>query len=1256
MTESTQAAQKSSDYLRNLASFVPDTLIAAANDGVLDDDANPREHTGDAVLLFADISGFTALTEQLSELGGVGAEHLTTVLNRYFGCAIDQVLRHQGDVVKFAGDALMAVWPVDSSTAQATDTQARAVAVQVVECAHQLMAAVNQLALEQAYPLNMKIAVSRGAVRWMYVGGIFDRWEPILTGEPLAELGQCNDSANPGEVVCAPSILTLIRDVPVSDPGSPSPPRGSHRVGQVACRQQSIAPRAAQVVRRYIPGAIRSRIDADQTDWLGERRRVSIVFVNLPQLTSQLPVERAQAAMRAMQMAVYKFEGSINKISVDDKGASLIVAFGMPPLSHQDDPLRAVMAALAIEAALLQEEMVCAIGVCSGHVFCGVIGNEVRREYTVMGDCVNVAARLMQAAKKMNDSRDRSQPAEPAILCDAYTWGASRRDLTFDALDPLLLKGKSSALAVYRPHSHTTLQGQPRRQQPEFFFTGRQRVLDTLTETVAAFVQSPALQVQLIEGELGAGRSALLRAVVRDAVCKPCLSLRGSGDPLNYQTPWHAWQSVFMHLLLPTDQLMDRQARRLAVLAALPQLPDVLRHAPLLEAVIPSGWEDNAHTRGLTGPQRAAATRQLLINILWQVANTRPVMIRLLDIQWFDSASAQLLCALIDEGVPLLLLLTRAHDVVSGKQWLPDFVGRPGITQLALEPMSDAEILSVARHALGVSELPDAASRLLVDRAEGSPLYAEQFACALRDTGLLIIDHGQCFWRATPEAVDQVLPASVEGLITARLDRLSPDEQLTIKVASVIGKEFESTAVSAIHPIHSTVDTICMHCTILDEAALTPRVPLEATLMRTERYRFKSQLMMQITYDMVPASQRRVLHQKHAQHMEQSGQADLPEWTATLAFHWHRASEGATDSDGNLALCAAHAVKYYVRLGHAAARSGAIPEAERAYQQAIELLGRCGAVRVVEDEIDALLGLSTVRVSAYGWADEQAARAFERARDCCTAAGQTERLYKTIRGLWQVAVGRSQYSEAADLSARMMSLALSDGDLDTPMAREALRALGTTRFWRGMFPEAIEILEAATAPLSTGAPTQADVAMGLIQDTEVSARSILAWAYALSGQQERARYNARKALTLSEQGMPAFTRAFARGAAMWTALYLDDAVQAKAYAAETFEISQERGFEYLSVAARVVRGWASAILGDEGSIADIEQAIDDWRNKGQSIGITAFLLQLARACVALDHLERARQILSEPGLLKALTGEPWLASIAAGVLPGESIS
>ena len=223
--------------------------------------------------------------------------------------------------------------------------------------------------------------------------------------------------------------------------------RWNQNLTQPVVRSQVLPAEVETALRAYIPGAILARLAAGQSGWLAELRRVTVLFINLPDLTYSTSLDQAQAVMQALQTALYRYEGSLNRIGVDDKGPMLLAALGLPPLAHEDDAVRGVQAALAMQAALRGLGWRCAIGITTGRAFCGSVGNAARREYTMMGDMVNLAARLMQAAAATttNDGpTTNDQRAQPfvvrrgrwSILCDEATYQAAQSQIAFEIFTP----------------------------------------------------------------------------------------------------------------------------------------------------------------------------------------------------------------------------------------------------------------------------------------------------------------------------------------------------------------------------------------------------------------------------------------------------------------------------------------------------------------------------------------------------------------------------------------------------------------------------------------------------------------------------------------------------------------------------------------------------------------------------------------------------------------------------------------------------
>jgi class 3 adenylate cyclase/tetratricopeptide (TPR) repeat protein len=1213
-----------SAYLEALGSFVPSLIVREANAGHLKG-SEPHGARIEAALLFADVSGFTALTERLAAEGPAGAENLTQILNLYFGGIIDLVERWGGDVVKFAGDALIALWPHAETSDELVAGTARAVA-----CGLELQKSLAGFDAGGGLTLSMKVSIGAGSIFSSHLGGVYERWEFLLAGTPLEQVGIANGLAKPGDVLVSPEAREILgsaleAEAVEADEGHAFRVTGARAAAPPETASPRPQPGAAGALRRYIPGAIRARIDAGQTDWLGERRRVSVIFMNLPDFGVRTPLAEAHRATRAMQLALYRFEGSINKISVDDKGASLIAVLGLPPLGHEDDPERAVRAALAMRDSLAEAGHSCSIGITTGQAFCGAIGNARRREYTVMGDVVNLAARLMQAAKG-------------GVLADAATWSAARRRLPFEALPPIKVKGKAAPVAVYRPVESVGDEGET---QPvdAVSLLGREAELARVDARLDALAQEGAGSggAIVVEAERGMGKSVFLGAISRHAGERGLTVLTGGGDPIDRQTPYRAWRPVFEALFRGALASPDPAARRYSVLGELPGDPRILKDAALLEAVLPLDWPETDETRNLSGSDRGTRTRRLLAAILADVASRRPLVLVVNDAQWIDSASSALIESVMAEAPSVLVIVSHTTEQGAAADWVTGFAAGEGVETLPLPALPDEAVVEIARRRIGIDAMPPLAARLIVERAEGVPLHAEEIAISLREQGLIAGEGADVRWTGGDDLEAVRLPDSMEGLITARIDRLPPSEQLTIKVASVIGSVFDSTSVCAIHPMSNGLDEVTGHCEILDRALLTPRVSGGGE--GPSVYRFKSDLLMRVIYDMMLFSQRRELHQTLAERMEEDGTAAAPEMAAVMAHHWHRAAIDRTPHPR----CARKAAEYYRLVGRRAATAGAGREAQAAFRQAIELLAQVpmDAERVAL-EIDLQLGLGAMLMAAHGWADPNVGAVFARARALCLDAGQTDLLFRTVRGQWQVAVGTSDYAAALDLARELLGLA--DHARDGALRREALRALGTTSFYSGHVDAARAALSEALAIDDGGSHTM----VSLMQDPEIAARGIHAWTLAFAGEADQARAAADAARHAAEAGgMPPFTRAFAHGAAMWAAHYLGDVAMAREEATACRNLSLERGFDYMATAADVVLGWAEAMAGRPDGLARTEHAIAAWHTAGWGIGMPAFLLVLARTRLALGDAAGAEAALDDPLMRDRLPREPWLQPPAA---------
>ena len=874
--------------LETLTSYVPQFVarIVAA-------DPTPRTRPVAArfpgVVLFADISGFTPLADHLAERGPAGAEELTDHLNTYFGQLIDLIGEHGGDVIKFAGDGLLALWP---ATTEDLPTAARRAA----GCGLAAQEALDGYEVAAGLRLSMRIGVGAGEVLALVVGGRNGRWEMLVAGEPLTEMAAAEGEAQPGEVVLAPSAWALVED---SCMGAATP-GGNVRLTAVRAPLpgRPVAPvildkRAEPALRAFVPEVILSRLDAEQTGWLAELRRVTVVFLNLIGLDYEAPEARdqVQTALRTIQEAISYYEGTIRQFMVDDKGTVLMAAFGLPPYTHEDDAARAVQAAQLMQANLRQSGLRSAVGITSGRTFCGPMGSGWRREYTLIGAVVNLAARLMQAAPD-------------TILCDTATYQAAQARLAFEPLAPITVKGKTDPVPVYRP------QGQARLVLRGQMMVGRMAERALLGERVQEMRRGEGGGVVVIEGEAGIGKSRLVEEVQAHAESLGLTVLAGAGDAIEKAAAYHAWRTIFSRLL-HLDALADAESRRAHVLAQLAGSQKYLSLAPLLNDVLPLDLPPNPVTKLMSGDVRAGNIRDLLLRLLGTAARQAPILLVIEDAQWLDSPSWDLTLAasryVPEDGWPMLMLVVTRPPTDPPPPGYTELRQLPATLHLSLETLSREDTMSLVTQRLGVVTLPEAVANLIHERAEGNPFFSEELAYALRDTGLIQIEDGVC--RVAPDAGDLAmlaLPDTLHGVITSRIDRLPPAHQLTLKVASVIGRIFAFRTLRDIHPLQADRGRLAAELATLERLDMTPLHTPEPDL----NYIFKHVITREVSYNLMLFAQRRELHRAVAEWYERTYAEDITPFYPLLVHHWSKAEVPAKTLE-YLEKAAEHALRNY---------------------------------------------------------------------------------------------------------------------------------------------------------------------------------------------------------------------------------------------------------------------------------------------------------------------------------------------------------
>ncbi|MGH3060464.1 MAG: AAA family ATPase [Gaiellaceae bacterium] len=772
------------------------------------------------------------------------------------------------------------------------------------------------------------------------------------------------------------------------------------------------------------------------------RKTVTIVFSDLKGSTSlgeKLDSESLQGLMSryfdTMRVVLERHGGTVEKFI----GDAIMAVFGLPKV-HEDDALRAVRAAAEMQHTLVElndelerdwgASLTTRTGVNTGEV---VAGDPRAGQRLVLGDAVNVAARLEQAAGEME------------VLLGELTYRLVRDAVEAEAVEPLDLKGKSDPVPAYRLVSV----GPERAREPASVpLIGRQSELALLTRELARAVDDRSCRLVTLLGDPGVGKSRLVgefSAAVRaeaDVLGGRCLAY-GRGI-----TFWPLAEAVRQAAGIADDD---------APAAAREKLSAIVDHD---DAVV----ERIASAFGLSEQQF------LVDEVFWAVrtllealARRRPLVVVFDDIHWAEPTFLELIEHLVDtvRDAPLLLLCP-ARQVLLER--LPNWAQRPKEVRLTLKPLSEADVALVIENLLGSTDIVDEARRRIVEAAEGNPLFAEQLLSMMIDDGLLRCDDGR--WVAAGDLSGLAIPPTIQALLAARLDQLEREERLVLEAAAVVGQRFALDAVQELVPDLAGEDVTAHVAALVQKQLVRPQ---GASVDGERTFRFHHILIRDAAYQGILKRARVTLHERFVAWADRvNRERDREsEYEEILAYHLEQAHRylselGPLDDHGRT--LGARAAERLSSPGRRAFARGDMPAAANLLRRAAMLLptqdrGRLellpslgealreigefawatvfldeaieGAGAVGEPTLLARAELVRFLVESHstdGWSEEEVVRRAERSIPVFEAAGDDAGLAQACRLLAWAHGTAGRYGEAAAAAERAVEHARLAGD------------------------------------------------------------------------------------------------------------------------------------------------------------------------------------------------------------------------------------
>src|SRR5215211_4260603 len=681
----------------------------------------------------------------------------------------------------------------------------------------------------------------------------------------------------------------------------------------------------------------------------GERKYVTVLFADVVDSTGRgerLDLEQVAEIMNGvfafLNASVKRYGGTVARLLGD-----AILAFFGAPVAHEDDAERAVRAGLDIQAAAREyAEAVrrdygvafgVRVGINTGLAVLAAVGDEIRAEYTAMGDTTNVAARMQSVA-------------EPgSVLISADTYHLVKQLFELRPRGGAMVKGKSAPIVTYEALAPRVVPGKMRGLEGLTSpLVGRAAEFKLVNDKLNEVREGRGAFVAVI-GEAGLGKSRLLAEVSESAKSGPQVAwLEGRALSYEQAVTYFPW----------------RQVIRAAIGAKEGEAPEVVReklHRDPACVVMPEGDSqylevilsvESDGTReavaALEGDALVEHITETTKGYIRAYTKLRPTVIVLDDLHWADTASLDLLLSVarLVEDWPLLIICLMRPDK-DAPSWSAIEKARSQLgaryTEILLEPLDAAHAQELLGNLLYIEDLPESVRRLILNKAEGNPFFVEEVIRALIDSRYIVQENGH--WRATREIVNVTIPDTLTGVLSARIDRLPENTKRVAQTAAVLGRIFEyralTTVCGAAAPTPERIEAVEPHLGVLTYEELVRERVHDPEL----EYIFKHALTQEAAYDLLLIRRRKELHRRAGEVLEKLHPEQRGELASALAYHFRLGEEWRRASD------------YAMQAGAQAVKVYAMSEALEHYENAYEALTTLPTPEASPEQLcDAILG------------------------------------------------------------------------------------------------------------------------------------------------------------------------------------------------------------------------------------------------------------------------------------------------------------
>jgi class 3 adenylate cyclase/predicted ATPase len=1008
-------------------------------------------------------------------------------------------------------------------------------------------------------------------------------------------------------------VLVWIGAAPVQSskfqvPSSPLPPAPETPNFERRTSQPPISYTPTHLAERILAehAALQSRASAE-----GERKTITALFADLKGSTALiegLDPEEARAiidpALHIMMDAVHRYEGYVAQAL----GDGIFALFGAP-IAREDHPQRALYAALRMQDEMRRygdtlrlrggPPLSMRVGVNTGEVVVRSIRKEdLQTDYVPVGHSTNLAARMEQMA----------MPG--STLVTEYTHKLTNGYFAFTSLGAATVKGREEPLQVYELMGvgplRTRLQVSAQRGLTQF--VGRSREIDQLQQTLAQ-AKTGYGQIVGVVGESGVGKSRLVYEFKRSSLTD-CLVLEAYAVAHGQASPYLPMIELlrqYFQLHTPEDERQRKEKVLGKVLTLDRSLEDIV---PYLFALL--SIEDATLALPPLDPQlRRRQTFAALKRLFLRESLNQPLVLICEDLHWVDSETQGVLDALSDSIGSARVLLLVNYRPEYRHEWGP----KTYYTQLRLAPFGKGEaeefldaLLGEAQEARPTSPLRTLKQQIL-EKTEGTAFFIEEIVQELFERGVLVRDGTATRQVASLPAALQ-LPTTVQGVLSARIDRLPAAEKALVQQLAVIGRRFSLGLMQ--HVIALPEDEQYRLLSALQSKEFLYEQPAFPEV----EYVFKHALTQDVAYNSLLQEQRKAVHERAARAIEALYGSTVDDHYNELAYHYTQSGDRHK------------AVEYLHLAGQQAVQRSANTEAIKHFTIALELLtGLPDTPERARRELSLQIALGVPLQVSKGPAAAELADVYSRALDLCQQVGEPGQRFSVLRGLWVLHHVRAELDIARTLADELLHMA--EQAQDSTLLLEAHRALGSTSLWLGEFAKAWRHLERAGRLYNSQQHRFLTFLHGGA-DPGVSCLCDGARALWFLGYPDQALTQSEAALALAQELSDPFSLAYALIFAAGLHQLRREGRETQQRAEEGIALALEHGFATFVSAGTIRRGWALAEQGHtEEGLGQMERGVVARRTAGAELGRPYFLALQAEVYGKVGRPEHGLALLTE---------------------------